>query len=144
MDASEHRNLAPDLPARLDKKLRPSEIAWRALRALKAHAERSGLIGAPKVPQADLGSKPNFDCADPDRVGDIEYDDGVRIVRDGRSLRLTLPQADQARTRIYCGSLAPMAGWISRTYDSRLPAPTVVWQARLIGRSVLRSEILVG
>ncbi|HEX6267278.1 MAG TPA: heparinase II/III family protein [Burkholderiales bacterium] len=83
-----------------------------------------------------------FHCHEHCRVEPLE--DGVLIVRDGRSLRLTLPQADQARTRIYCGSLAPMAGWISRTYDSRLPAPTVVWQARLTGRSVLRSEILVG
>jgi hypothetical protein len=57
--------------------------------------------------------------------------------------RLTLPQADQARTQAYTGSLAPLAGWVSRGYDSRVPAPTIVWQARLTGRRVLRSELLL-
>jgi hypothetical protein len=30
---------------------------------------------------------------------------------------------------------------VSRAFDCRVPAPTIVWQARLLGRSVLRSEL---
>ena len=69
--------------------------------------------------------------------------DGLRISRGEASIRLVLPQVDKARTEVYQGSLAPMAGWVSRAFDSREPAPTIVWQARLTGRTVLRSEILV-
>jgi hypothetical protein len=36
-----------------------------------------------------------------------------------------------------------MSGWVSRSFDSRTPAPTIGWTARLTGRAVLRSEILV-
>jgi hypothetical protein len=36
-----------------------------------------------------------------------------------------------------------MSGWLSRAFDSRVPAPTIVWRARLPGRTVLRTEILV-
>ncbi len=53
MDASEPRNLAPELPARLTPKPRwllnrlrcmtPAEVAFRGARALQAHAERLGL-----------------------------------------------------------------------------------------------------
>jgi len=46
--------------------------------------------------------------------------------------------------QIYRGSLAPMAGWVSRAFDCRRPAPTIAWRARLTGTSVLRTEILVG
>ena len=66
MDASEPRNLAPDLPARLKRPLRsrlaeslervrgmtPAEAAWRVLRALQARIERSRTGG--EVPPPDL------------------------------------------------------------------------------------------
>ena len=64
MDATEPRNLAPDVPPRLTKTLRwrlnrlrcmtPLEVAHRALRAMLARAERSGLLRAPAVPAPDL------------------------------------------------------------------------------------------
>ena len=64
MDASEPRNLAPDLPARLKQKPRwilnrlrcmtPAEVAFRVLRALQARAERFGALGKVRVPAPDL------------------------------------------------------------------------------------------
>jgi hypothetical protein len=66
LDASEPRNLAPDLPPRLKHKLRwrinrlrcmsPAEIVHRAARALQARAERSGLKRERALPVPDLGS----------------------------------------------------------------------------------------
>jgi hypothetical protein len=63
------------------------------------------------------------------------------ISRDGRTLILRLPEAPGATTRVYCGGLAPISGWISRTFDEKQPAPTIAWRARLAGDAVLRSEI---
>jgi hypothetical protein len=69
--------------------------------------------------------------------------DGFALTRERTTLRLVLPQAGNARTQLFHGSLAPMSGWISRSFDSRLPAPTVMWSAALRGRALLRSEIRV-
>jgi hypothetical protein len=37
--------------------------------------------------------------------------------------------------------VAPICGWVSRAFDRRVPSPTIVWRARLTGRTVLRTEI---
>lgn len=66
---------------------------------------------------------------------------GFLAFQEASCLHLALPQANRARTLVYRGNLAPPAGWVSRAFDQRVPAPTVVWQARLTGRSVLRTEI---
>ncbi|HEX2197671.1 MAG TPA: heparinase II/III family protein [Burkholderiales bacterium] len=68
---------------------------------------------------------------------------GFLIVRGTRRLQLALPQASGARSLVYRGSLVPIAGWVSRGFDQRVPAATLVWQARLAGRSVLRTEIAI-
>jgi hypothetical protein len=39
------------------------------------------------------------------------------------------------------GNTAPICGWMSRGYDRKVPAPTLVWQAWLTGTAVLRTEI---
>ncbi|HET7363193.1 MAG TPA: alginate lyase family protein [Burkholderiales bacterium] len=67
MDATEPRNLAPDVPPRLKKTLRwrlnrlrcmsPLEVAHRAVRAMLMRAERAGLVPAPTVPAPDLGTQ---------------------------------------------------------------------------------------
>jgi hypothetical protein len=54
---------------------------------------------------------------------------------------LTLPQIAGAATEIVRGSAEPVLGWISRRYDEKEPAPTIVWRARLSGDALLRSEI---
>jgi Heparinase II/III-like protein/Heparinase II/III N-terminus len=66
---------------------------------------------------------------------------GYTIRQEGSALRLTLPEHENASTTVYSGSVAPIFGWVSRAYDSRRPAPTVVWRARLSGSIVLRTEI---
>jgi heparinase II/III-like protein len=68
---------------------------------------------------------------------------GYVVSRRGGALSIALPQADGAKLEVYHGSLAPMAGWVSRSFDVRAPAPTIVWSARLTGRVVLRTEIRV-
>jgi hypothetical protein len=83
-----------------------------------------------------------FHCHEDCRVEPV--DDGFLIVRGNGCVRLALPQADQARSLLYRGSLAPLAGWVSRGFDARVPATTIVWQARLTGPSVLRSELRLG
>jgi hypothetical protein len=65
VDASESRNLAAGLSPSLKRKLAwrlnrlrcmtPAEVANRVLRAVQARAERTGLLGARSVPEADLG-----------------------------------------------------------------------------------------
>jgi len=50
---------------------------------------------------------------------------------------------ENAESAVHQGSLAPTLGWVSRAFDSRRPAPTIWWRARLAQRAVLRSEILV-
>ena len=67
---------------------------------------------------------------------------GYLISRDGISLRLQLPEVGTQR-RSAPGSLAPVLGWVSRAFDSRRPAPTIAWRARLANRAVLRTEILI-
>jgi len=54
-----------------------------------------------------------------------------------------LPVVENAESAVHQGSLAPTLGWVSRAFDSRRPAPTIWWRARLAQRAVLRSEILV-
>ena len=66
---------------------------------------------------------------------------GYRIARGGTSIALRIPQAANAACTIYTGSEAPIAGWVSRRFDDKCPAPTIVWQARLVGTTVLRTEI---
>jgi hypothetical protein len=80
-----------------------------------------------------------FHCHEESRLEPIE--NGFAIWRGDRSISLLLPQADKARTELYRGSLTPMSGWVSRAFDCREPAHTIVWQARLTGHTVLRTAI---
>ena len=68
---------------------------------------------------------------------------GYLIARAGTSLRLLLPQVENAESSVHRGSVAPLLGWVSRAFDSRRPAPTIAWRARLANRAVLRTEILI-
>jgi hypothetical protein len=68
---------------------------------------------------------------------------GYLVRRCDAFVEITLPRLPEAKLQVYRGSLAPMCGWVSRAFDSRTPAPTIVWSARLSGRSVLRTEIEV-
>jgi hypothetical protein len=66
---------------------------------------------------------------------------GFVISRDQINLRVVLPVVPGAASRLYHGNLSPMLGWRSSAFDSRVPAPTIVWQARLAGPARLRTEL---
>ena len=66
---------------------------------------------------------------------------GYDLRQDGKTLHLGLPQIEAASSRIYVGSVAPIFGWVSRRFDDKQPAPTIVWRCRLRGDVVLRTEI---
>ena len=65
---------------------------------------------------------------------------GFVINHDGVSITLLLPEGGSPC--VYQGNLSPMLGWRSRAFDVRIPAPTVVWHARLCGTVQMRTEIL--
>src|SRR5262249_2523275 len=82
-----------------------------------------------------------FHCHEQSEI--IPAKGGFGVRRGDASLLITLPETSEGEAQIYRGSLAPMSGWVSRAFDSRQPAPTIAWRARLMGRTVLRTEILV-
>src|SRR2546421_9469134 len=63
----------------------------------------------------------------------------VTLTRGGRTLTMWLPEGGQPA--IVRGSEAPIGGWISRSFDRKEPAPTIVWRGRCQGAQVLRTEI---
>ncbi len=67
----------------------------------------------------------------------------IQAARHDRALRMQLPDGPGGDTRICRGQESPPLGWISRRFDERLPAPVVVWSARLTGATVLRTIILI-
>ena len=82
-----------------------------------------------------------FHCAEQCRVSDSSH--GYAVSQGPTRLCVTLPQMRQADSRVYRGSVAPILGWISRRFDDKSPAPTIVWRCRITGKAVLRSEISV-
>jgi hypothetical protein len=69
--------------------------------------------------------------------------EGFVISQDKIALQIVLPAVHGATSRLYHGNLSPMLGWRSPAFDSRVPAPTIVWQARLAGPARLRTELCV-
>ncbi len=67
---------------------------------------------------------------------------GFAIRRGPWTLLAQLPADPAATARVYRGSLQPLCGWVSRRYDQREPAPTIVWRAHLAGRSRLRTRLI--
>ncbi|HXC40285.1 MAG TPA: alginate lyase family protein [Burkholderiales bacterium] len=64
------------------------------------------------------------------------------ISRDGRSLVIRLPDTPSAAIENYRASLRPPAGWVSRRFDRKEPAPTLVWRATLAGNQRLTTELI--
>jgi hypothetical protein len=69
---------------------------------------------------------------------------GLRLTRGARTLQILFPDLPGGRASVLEASLDPIGGWISRAFDRKQSAPTLVWRARLAGRSVLHTEISVG
>lgn len=80
-----------------------------------------------------------FHCAEGCRVQPIAG--GVAITQGSRTIRLRWPDHPGGETTILEGSLEPIAGWVSRRFDVKHAAPTIVWRARLSGDSILRTTI---
>lgn len=79
-------------------------------------------------------------------AGDSSY----LLSHEGRTIRIRLPvntgvtevgEVSSTTEQVYCGSTAPIAGWVSRRFDVRQPAPTLHWRAQLHGTTTLRTEI---
>jgi hypothetical protein len=68
-------------------------------------------------------------------------DDGYAIGQGGTTLWLRLPRAPGASSRVHLGSLEPISGWVSRRFDTKEPAATIAWRARIAGNVGLRTEI---
>jgi len=64
---------------------------------------------------------------------------GVEIERGGVRLRLAFPPGIPADVQVLRGSVSPIAGWVSRRFDRKVPSPTIVWKARLAKPTVLRT-----
>ena len=69
-------------------------------------------------------------------------DDGCVAEHDGVRLGLRLPDVPGAKVEVLEGSVDPIAGWVSRRFDERQPAPTLRWRASLAGNCTLRTQIL--
>jgi Heparinase II/III-like protein/Heparinase II/III N-terminus len=69
---------------------------------------------------------------------------GGYVVSQGEhSIRILLPAIDGASSVVQRGSLTPILGWVSRAFDRREPASTIVWKARVQGPVRLRTEIAI-
>ena len=80
-----------------------------------------------------------FHCAE--QCALEETADGYALTRDGIRVELKLPEG--GTSEVLRGSLAPMAGWVSRSFDRREPAATIVWRAKLARSTLLRTRIQV-
>jgi len=83
-----------------------------------------------------------FHCAEDCQVEAVE---GGYLIGRGNvaAVKLLLPALQGAESAVQRGSLAPTLGWVSRSFDVRVPAATIAWRARTLGRVVLRTEIVV-
>jgi hypothetical protein len=59
----------------------------------------------------------------------------------GVTLRLELPAIPGSTADLLVGSEAPIAGWLSRRFDKRVPIPTLRWRATLPGSCALKTRI---
>ena len=80
-----------------------------------------------------------FHCAEGAQVEPI--DGGMAITLNDRTIKLLWPENANGAGWILEGSVDPIGGWISRRFDHKQPAPTLVWRARLAGDTTLVTEI---
>jgi hypothetical protein len=78
-----------------------------------------------------------FHCSERCRVERVS--DGYHIFHDDSRVTLKPPLVDEQR--IYCGSIEPILGWVSRRFDERQPSATLAWRCAIRGEHVLRTEI---
>jgi hypothetical protein len=81
-----------------------------------------------------------FHCSERCRVEAVPG--GYVLSQGGETLLLRPPELEATSSQVITGGIAPIFGWVSRQFDDKLPSPTIVWQGRLKGRVVLRTEIV--
>ena len=64
---------------------------------------------------------------------------GVALERGGVCVRVAFPPGIPAHPQVLRGSASPIAGWVSRRFDRKVPSATIAWQARLAKPTVLRT-----
>ncbi len=67
---------------------------------------------------------------------------GFAVTQGQKTLLLRLPGLKSSSAQVTVGGTAPIFGWVSRHFDHKLPAPTIVWKARLTGDVVLQTQII--
>ena len=80
-----------------------------------------------------------FHCAEGSVVTPIVG--GVAVSRSGRTLRIRWPGLAVGRSAVLQGSEQPKAGWVSRRFDEKVAAPTLVWHGTLAGDTMLQTVI---
>jgi hypothetical protein len=81
-----------------------------------------------------------FHCSERCSVTPVEG--GYRICQGGRSIELRLPPGhERSASVLHHGSTAPISGWVSRAFDEKQPAWTIVWRAELAGTTELETII---
>ena len=81
----------------------------------------------------------NFHCSEHCSVDSVAG--GYALSLDGRRVILRLPALSGSTAEILKGSESPIRGWVSRSFDTRIPAPTIVWRARCAGDVVLTTHM---
>jgi hypothetical protein len=81
----------------------------------------------------------HFHCNEASRVA--QHTEGTLIELEDVAVSIQLPDTTGARVQICRGQMNPPLGWVSRRFDVRVPAPTLVWRARLCGPTALRTVI---
>ena len=66
---------------------------------------------------------------------------GFSIARLGRTVSVRWPGLGGGGLEVLTGSTEPIGGWVSRRFDRKSPAPTLVWRATLTGPALVRTEI---
>jgi len=82
-----------------------------------------------------------FHCAENVSVHAAADQDGYELRCGSSKVGLRLPRPGTFRVQTLHGDYESPAGWISRGYARIEPTTTIVWRARLRGRTRLRSEL---
>jgi len=82
-----------------------------------------------------------FHCSEQCRVDAVPG--GYLVSQGEHSIKIVLPAIDGATSSVQRGSVAPIMGWVSRSFDQRAPTSAIVWRARLSSAARLRTEIAV-
>jgi len=83
-----------------------------------------------------------FHCSEFCEVTPRPHGFDLRHARLPSPIQLILPRGSGADVELKKGSVAPIAGWISRAFDCKHPSPTIVWRARIHGSTRLTTEIV--